>query len=102
VTKLLNTPAAFGQAWNLGGVGVTTQLELAQMAYGGSPRYRIAGKIMLRLLGLFDPFLREFVEMHYLVTEPLIVDDFALQQAIGVITKTPYEEGVRQSLAAME
>ncbi|MBE9171302.1 NAD-dependent epimerase/dehydratase family protein [Pleurocapsales cyanobacterium LEGE 06147] len=101
VTKLLDTPTAFGQAWNLGGVGVTTQLELARMAYGGSPRYRAAGKMMLRLLGLFDPFLREFVEMHYLVTEPLIVDDSALQQAIGVITKTPYEEGVRQSLAAI-
>lgn len=102
VTKLLDTPTAFGQAWNLGGVGVTTQLELARMAYGGSPRYRAAGKMMLRLLGLFDPFLREFVEMHYLVTEPLIVDDSALQQAIGVIPKTPYEEGVRQSLAAIK
>ena len=102
VTKLLDTPAAFGQAWNLGGVGVTTQLELAQMAFRGAPRYRSAGKRMLRLLGLSDPFLREFVEMHYLVTEPLIVDDSALQQVLGDITKTPYEEGVRQSLAALE
>ena len=101
VTKLLDTPSAFGQAWNLGGVGVTTQLELARMAYDGSPRYRAAGKTMLRLLGLFDPFLQEFVEMHYLVTEPLIVDDSALQQEIGVIAKTSYEDGVRQSLAAI-
>jgi hypothetical protein len=56
--------------------------------------------MMLRLLGLCDPFLREFVEMHHLLTEPLIVDDSALQQVLGVVTKTPYEEGVRQSLAA--
>lgn len=100
VIKLLETPAAFGRAWNLGGAGVTTQLELARMAYGGAPHFMAAGKTMLRLLGLFDPFLREFVEMHYLLTEPLIVDDSALQQALGVVTKTPYEEGVRQSLAA--
>jgi hypothetical protein len=56
---------------------------------------------MLRLLGLFDPFLREFVEMHYLMTDPLIVDDAALQQVLGAVTKTPYSEGVRQSLAAV-
>lgn len=64
VTKLLDTPAAFGRAWNLGGAGVTTQLELARLAYGGHPRYMAAGKTILRLLGLFDPFFREFVEMH--------------------------------------
>jgi nucleoside-diphosphate-sugar epimerase len=101
VAKLLDTPAAFGRGWNLGGAGVTTQLELAQMAYGGRPRCMVAGKMMLRLLGLFDPFLREFVEMHYLMTDPLIVDDSALQQLLGAVTKTPYSEGVRQSLAAV-
>ena len=100
VFALLDTPAAFGRAWNLGGAGVTTQRELAQMAYGGRPRYMVAGKMMLRLLGLFDPFLREFVEMHYLMTDPLIVDDAALQQLLGAVPKTPYSEGVRQSLAA--
>jgi len=55
---------------------------------------------MLRLLGLFDPVLRELVEMNYLVTDPLIVDDSALQQLLGSVAKTPYSEGVRQSLAA--
>ncbi len=58
----------------------------------------VANKMMLRLLGLFDPFLREFVEMHYLLTNPLIVDDSALQKVIGPIKKTSYAEGVRQTL----
>ena len=70
--SLLDTPSAFGRARNLGGAGVTTQLQLAQLAYEERPRY-------VRLLGLFDPFLREFVEMHYLLTDPLIVDDSALK-----------------------
>jgi nucleoside-diphosphate-sugar epimerase len=100
VVKLLDTPEAFGRAWNLGGAGVTTQLDLARLAYGGQPRYLAAGKTMLRIMGLFDPFLREFVEMHYLLSEPLIVDDSALQQLLGPIAKTPYREGVHQSLAA--
>ncbi len=101
VAKLLQTPAAFGRAWNLGGAGATTQLELMQMAFGGPPRYMAAGKMMLRVVGLFDPFLKEFVEMHYLMTDPLIVDDSALQQLLGGIRKTPYNEGVRQSLATV-
>jgi nucleoside-diphosphate-sugar epimerase len=100
VVKLLDTPAAFGRTWNLGGAGATTQLELARMAFGGPPRYMAAGKMTLRLLGLFDPFLREFVEMNYLMTDPLIVDDSALHQLLGDIKKTPYSEGVRQSLEA--
>jgi nucleoside-diphosphate-sugar epimerase len=101
VPGLLDTPAAFGRAWNLGGAGATTQLELMRMAFGGPPRYLAAGKTMLRLMGLFDPFLKELVEMSYLMTDPLIVDDSALQQLLGSITKTPYSEGVRQSLAAV-
>ncbi|AJE22720.1 NAD-dependent epimerase/dehydratase family protein [Azotobacter chroococcum NCIMB 8003] len=102
VVKLLDTPSALGETWNLGGAGVTSQLQLARLAYGKPPRCVVAGKMMLRLLGLFDPFLREFVEMHYLLTDPLIVDDSALQRLLGPITKTPYSEGVRQSLAVAE
>jgi nucleoside-diphosphate-sugar epimerase len=100
VVKLLDTPAAYGRAWNLGGAGTTTQRELATMAFGGPPRCTVAGKTMLRVLGLFDPFLREVVEMHYLMTEPLIVDDSGLQRLLGAISKTPYADGVRQSLDA--
>lgn len=99
--KMLETPAAFGRTWNLGGAGVITQREIAQLAFGGRPKVIAAGKTMLRLMGLFDPFLREFVEMHYLMTDPLIVDDAALQQLLGGMSKTPYPEGVRQSLAAL-
>ena len=100
VAKLLDTPASFGRAWNLGGAGAITQRELATLAFGGPPRCTVAGKTMLRLLGLFDPFLRESVEMHYLMTEPLIVDDTALQRLLGENRKTPYTEGVRLSVAA--
>jgi nucleoside-diphosphate-sugar epimerase len=98
VTKLLGTPGAFGRAWNLGGAGVTTQRELAQLAYGGRPRYVVVNKTMLRLLALFDPFIREFLEMHYLLTDPLIVNDSALQQLLRDVPKTSYAEGVRRSL----
>ena len=39
--------------------------------------------------------------MHYLLTEPVILDDTALQRLIGPITKTSYAEGVRRTLQAV-
>ncbi|MBY4729577.1 NAD-dependent epimerase/dehydratase family protein [Cupriavidus pauculus] len=104
VARLLDTPAAFGKIWNLAGAGVTTQRELVsemERLTGRKLKLRVAGKTMLRLIGLFNPFMREMVEMNYLMTDPLIMDDSALRQLIGPIRKTPYQEGIRQTLAAV-
>ena len=104
VARLTDTPAAFGKIWHLGGAGTTTQRDLVaemERQTGAKLRLRVAGKTMLRLIGLFNPFMREMVEMHYLITEPLILDDSALHQLIGPIHKTPYAQGIRQTLAAV-
>jgi nucleoside-diphosphate-sugar epimerase len=104
VVKLLHTPAAFGKIWNLAGAGVTSQQALIkemERQAGKSIKLRVAGKTLLRVLGLFNPMMRELVEMNYLITEPLIMDDSALRQLIGPIHKTPYAEGIRQTLAAV-
>jgi hypothetical protein len=45
--------------------------------------------------------MREMVEMNYLVTAPLIMDDSALQRLIGPLHKTSYADGIRQTLAAV-
>lgn len=103
VAKLIDTPAAFGHTWHLAGAGVTTQCALLQemeRQVGRPIRHRVAGKTMLRVIGLFKPFLRELVEMHYLQTEPVLMDDRALQALIGPVRKTPYSDGVRATLAA--
>lgn len=104
VARLIDTPAAFGKIWHLAGAGVTTQRDLIsemERQTGRELKLRVAGKTMLRLLGLFNPFMRELVEMHYLMTDPLIMDDSALQRLIGPIRKTPYVEGIRQTLEAV-
>jgi nucleoside-diphosphate-sugar epimerase len=104
VARLVETPAAFGKIWHLAGAGTTTQRELiAEMARqtGATFKLRIAGKTLLRVMGLFDKVIRELVEMNYLMTEPVILDDSALQRLLGPIRKTPYPEGVRQTIAAL-
>ena len=105
VVKLMDTPAAYGRIWNLAGAGITSQRLLVQemeRQTGRKLKLRIAGKTMLRLIGLFKPFMREMVEMNYLLTDPLIMDDTALHHLLGPIHKTPYPEGVRLTLAALQ
>ena len=65
-------------------------------------KLRVAGKTMLRIIGLFNPMMREMVEMHYLLTEPVIMDDARLQRLIGPLAKTSYEEGLRRTLQAQK
>jgi len=104
VARLLDAPAAFGHVWHLAGAGVTTQRALVdemERQVGHKVAVRVAGRTMLRVLGLFNRMIREMVEMHYLLTDPLIMDDTALQRLLGPITKTPYAEGIRQTLAAI-
>jgi nucleoside-diphosphate-sugar epimerase len=105
VTRLMDTPAAYGHAWHLGGAGVTSQAELVreiERQVGHPLKLRVAGKALLRVIGWFKPMVRELVEMHYLMTDPVIMDDRALTTLIGPIRKTPYAEGVRLSLLALQ
>lgn len=98
-------PESRGRWWNLAGAGVTTQKQLAEMAFaiaGHQPKFRIAGKTMLRIIGIFNPFMRELIEMHYLQTNPVLLDDTALHNLLGSIKKTPYAEGVRRSMEALQ
>lgn len=103
IETLTRTPEAFGRVLHIAGTGTITQREVARQAYelaGRTPKMMVLGKTALRVTGLFDPMLRELVEMHYLQTEPVVLDDSALQALIGPIRKTSYEEGIRRSLDA--
>lgn len=103
VEKLTRTPQAYGRWWHLAGAGTITQREVARQAYalaGREPKLMVAGKTLLRLLGLFNPLMRELVEMNYLMTEPVVMDDSALSELIGPIAKTSYAEGIRHAFDA--
>jgi len=101
VVKAALEPKAYGRTWNLGGVGTITQRDFAQRAFamgGRKPRIQTIGKTLLRLIGFFNPVMREMVEMHYLLAKPIIVDDRALSELLGGLEKTSYDEGIRQCL----
>ncbi|HTV73245.1 MAG TPA: NAD-dependent epimerase/dehydratase family protein [Candidatus Acidoferrales bacterium] len=99
--RVLDEPHAYGSFWNYGGPGAITTRAFAGEIYaqcGKKPRYQIANNLMLRVLGLFNPLMRELVEMNYLITEPVLLDDSRLEALIGGLRKTPYAEGIARTL----
>ncbi len=93
---------ATGQAWNLGGSAVTTVQGMTEAIFATErvpARYNVPGRLMMRLVRVMNPYIRELEEMHYLLREPLLLDDSKLAAALGPLQKTPYAEGIRQTLA---
>ncbi len=104
IARLIAEPKAWGHAWNLGGAGITSTRAMADEIFaqaGRKPKYMVAGNTMLRIFGLFNPMVRELVEMHYLLTSPVILDDTRLKNLLGELPKTPYKQGILQTLASI-
>ena len=55
--------------------GAGAIVEEIERQVGHRLRVRAAGKTMLRRIGLFSPLMREIVEMHYLLTDPVVMND---------------------------
>lgn len=101
IVELASRPDCYGEAWNLGGAGEISGAEFIQKVYraaGREPKFRTVGAGMLRVAGLFQPLLRELVEMRYLQETPVILDDSKLLARLGNVQKTPYEEGIRRTV----
>jgi nucleoside-diphosphate-sugar epimerase len=94
---------AYGRCWNLGGrsIGARAFANAVFAAIGKPPKYRSIPKIVLQLVGIGSPFMREVAEMYYLLDSGFVLDDGAVQQRLGGYAKTPIEEGIAQTIAWM-
>jgi nucleoside-diphosphate-sugar epimerase len=102
VAVLANSPAAFNQTWHaLTSKKIITGEEYVRIACKtiGQPYKGITSmpKFGVRILGLFVPVLREFVEMMYQFENDYIFDSSKAEQFIG-ITATSYEEGIATTM----
>jgi nucleoside-diphosphate-sugar epimerase len=104
VLALASEPRAYGRVWHFAGSGTILQREFVRriFAEAGAPlKMIVVNKTMLRVLGTFDKVLRELVEMNYLQTNPVILDDSALHALLGGVRATSYDEAIRLTLEAM-
>lgn len=101
---LASRDEAWGEVFHFAGSGDITVRDFATRVFraaGAEPRFRMAGKTLIRVLGVFDKIMREFVEMFYLQTNPVMLDDAKLTRLLGTVRRTSYEDGIRETLAAM-
>jgi nucleoside-diphosphate-sugar epimerase len=92
---------ALGQIWFAPSRAPVTQAEfvaLLEAELGRPVKTRVAGPLMLRLLGLFNRDIAASVEMLYLWTNPYVVDTRKAEAAFGW-QATPLPEALRQTLA---
>ncbi len=91
---------ALGQAWHLPSPKTVTTREFVGTIFeevGRPPRVQAAPKILLRAIGLFNPGIRETIEMLYEFEEPFVVDHSKFEQAFG-LHATPLKEAIGETV----
>jgi nucleoside-diphosphate-sugar epimerase len=91
---------ALGRAWHLPSPETVTTREFVEMIFeevGNPARVQAAPKILLRALGLFNPGIRETIEMLYEFEEPFVVDDSRFEREFGE-QATPLREAIQRTV----
>ena len=91
---------ALGRAWHLPSPETVTTRRFIEMVFeevGGTAKLQRAPRALLRILGLFNPAMREMVEMLYEFEEPFVVDHSAFARVFGDHA-TPLREAIRETV----
>src|SRR5215203_2365715 len=91
---------ALGRAWHLPSPETVTTRRFVEMIFeeaGGPARIQTAPKFVLRVMGLFNPPLREMIEMLYEFEEPFVVDHSAFERAFG-LQATPLRQAIGETI----
>lgn len=91
---------ALGQVWHVPTAEPLTgrqYIALAAEAVGLPARPMVIPSVMVRLLGLFNPLLREMGELLYEFNAPYLIDGSKYQRAFGGMP-TPHKEGLRRTV----
>ena len=94
-----NSDFAFGQVWHLPTAGepptLKEMIETIAAELDVAPKYQAANKLMVRILGLFIPIMKEFVEMMYQYDRDYIFNSDKFAQHFD-LNPTPYLKGIRE------
>ena len=91
---------ALGRAWHLPSPETVSTRRFVEMVFeaaGGELKVQRAPRILFRAMGLFNPAMREMVEMLYEFEEPFVVDHSAFAEAFGDHA-TPLGEAIRETV----
>lgn len=104
-TALLgNTPDAYNQAWHLptSNEKLTGHdwIKLFADAMQVKAKAMTIPKFMIRIMGVFNPLMKEMVEMLYQNEQDYFFDSSKFQRRFPDFTITPYRQGVKEVVTA--
>lgn len=99
-TALLgNSETAYNQIWHLptaeNSLTGKEWIDSAANAMGVKPKYQVATKFIVKLLGLFIPIMREMPEMMYQYDRDYVFNSDKFLQHFDM-NPTPYFEGIKE------
>jgi nucleoside-diphosphate-sugar epimerase len=98
-----NTDSAYGQVWHLptapNPYTGKEWVERVADKLNVKPKYRVVSKVMLRMIGLFVPFMRESVEMLYQYDRDYVFDSSKFEKEFN-FKPTSYEDGIEAIVKA--
>ena len=72
-------------------------IELVYQETGHDPKIQAVPRAMVKLIGKFQPVMRELYEMLYMFEEPWTVDHSKFEQAFG-FQATPLKTAIKQTV----
>jgi len=98
-----NDEKAYNQVWHLPTVSdPMTGKELIEAfatQMNTLPKYMVVGKTMVKIFGMFNSIMKEFVEMLYQYDRDYVFDSSKFEKAYD-FKPTPYSEGIRMVVKA--
>ena len=99
-TALLgNTEKAYNQIWHLPTAANPFTgkewIEAVAKEMGVKPRFQVATKLIVRLMGLFVPIMKEMLEMLYQYDRDYVFNSAKFEKHFDLLP-TPYLEGIRE------
>lgn len=96
-----NTESAFNQVWHLPTDPNTLTgrefIELSAKAFGAKPDYMVLKRWMVQMAGLFNPIVKESVEMLYQNEVDYVFDSSKFTKAFG-FEPISYHEGITETV----
>ncbi|MDF1547813.1 MAG: NAD-dependent epimerase/dehydratase family protein [Bacteroidales bacterium] len=99
-TALLgNSPDAYGEVWHLptapNPFTGKEWIETIAKEFGAKPNYQVAGKFIVKIMGLFIPIMKELHEMLYQYDRDYVFNSDKFESKFD-LKPTPYIQGIRE------
>lgn len=100
-----NTENAYNQVWHLpthkDALTGKEYIEIMAREMGAKPKMNVIKSWMLKLGGIFNPMLKELVEMNYQLENEYLFDSSKFEKHFD-FQPTAYQEGIKQMVNLME